>query len=285
MTAAVFDLDTLVNNPKANATIYFPSSSPVNIPANLDGSGGQRWHAPIKGLVESDFQTDIQSLYSSVDPGQTAHYAQTGYNAATGFVGGANRVINNVQQTLQRWTGHSSPSFTIPITIVKYKPEIDILDIVRTLVAAPAGTYDGITLVAPYGYGWNGLDSTVGQSLGDLGKTAVEIEQEIKNKISQYTGNGQTAAQGAGISTLYNNINNTVYGTWTISYSDWFVATGLIITHVQATVSKETIKGTNEPLYAKLAVTFTTAWLPDARTIESWFLPKTTDFGATNRDR
>ena len=257
----IYDLDRVLANPKACATVIFPATGTV------DFSGAQiAPHRPIRALVETDFSLDVQSQYSSVDPGNTSA-AQAGFNMVQGAIGGANRVIKNVQQTLQRWDGHSSPQFTVPIIIVKYKDSIDILDIIRTLTSACAGTYDNITLKAPYGYGFNGAIETVGSALYD-GLTAAQVALKLKSSTN--------------VSDLYSNISSNVVGTWTLRYSDWFIATDLILLHASATIAKETVRYSNEPLYARINLTFTTAYLPDQRTISAWFRPKITDVGSAS---
>lgn len=268
-----YDLEEIINNPKANATIFFPSNG------TPDGNGKMISHLPISGLVETDFSLDIVSSYSDVDTGLTGA-AQTAFNASQTIGSGANRIIKNVQQTLQRWNGHTAPSFTVPIIIVKYKKDIDILDIVRTLVSAPAGTYDSLTLKAPYGYGWDGKISTISANFADVLTATGEIATKFKDYFSKGGRYNPSINDIQAGSALYNNISQFVKGTWTLKYSDWFLASDLIITHVSATISKETVKGTNEPLYARINVTFTTAYLPDARTIADYFLPAFTDQGS-----
>ena len=271
-----FDIDTLFANPKALVTIYFPSTGGGTPTTNPDGSP---LPSVIYGLVENDFNTDVASLYSSVDPGVTAA-AQTGANMAQSLIGGANRVIKNIQQTLQRWDGHSSPTFTVPITVVKYKDNIDILQIVRTLVAAPAGTYESaITMKAPYGYGFNGLLGNVSpsQALATAATFAADTASGIAN--GTILTDPTSVYSNINFSSNYQNISSQIYGTFTLKYSDWFIASDLIITHVSATIAKEAVKGTNEPLYARLNVSFTTAYLPDARQIAAWFLDRQPDDG------
>ena len=285
-----YDIDILYNNPKALATIIFPSTG------TPDSSGTNVTPQPIYGLVENDFNFDIHSLYSSVDPGLTAA-AQTVANAEQALIGGSNRVIKNIQQTLQRWDGHTSPNFTVPITIVKYKESIDIIGQIRTLTSAVAGTYETpFTMKAPYGYGFNGLvdpssliqnainaSNPVAAAAQQLKAAAVSTYQSLDNLNNQYRDGTLNAELTKDLNNLlasnYQNISTQVYGTWTLKYSDWFIVPDLIITGVSSLVSKEAVKGTNEPLYARINVSFTTAYLPDARQIASWFLPAQSDTG------
>ena len=230
-----------------------------------DDLGNVIYTPPIYGIMENDFSMDIHGLYSSVDSGGTAAAQQMG-NLVKGATGGANVVVKSVLQLLQRFDGHSAPVFTVPIIIVKYKPSIDVLGIVSTLQSAPAGTYDGITIKAPYNYGFGSILDNVFSAGGDF--------------LSTVTGGWIGTATNT--SAVYQKLGSYLQGTWTLKISDWFIASGLILTSVSSTISKEVVKGTSSPLYARLNCTFTTAVLPDARTIRNWIIPEKIDSGNAN---
>jgi len=239
-------LEELLNTERATFTLIHPEKDTV-------ATGGRR---TTTGLVEQDIDFDMKSVFNDTDSSGNTHAFQQGMQGVEQAFGGAQGVRRSIQQTFSQWDGSQRPIFVIPMTLVKYKENYDILDIVKHLFAGVAPTYTfgvlGGVLHAPYGY-------TARSLFGELAHLGLSEADWVRGNAvnSPFT---------------YSSAIKNIRGTWAIRYSSWFYANFLVLHRVSASFSKETVKGTTSPLYAKVQLQFSPAALPDQDMVKSWFL-------------
>lgn len=230
----MLEIDELYKSQAATVTIVHPVGS----------SNNKTGRHVSTHLVESDFSLAISSMFSDSDDGSTG-MLQGAMSTAGNLAGAAHRVIKTVQQTVSQWNGTSKPSFDISTTLVNYRKDKSILDEIRKFYAGVSPTFEGPTIKAPYSYSTYFLN-------GMMDNVAHPIEN-FKNDE------------------LYKNFRAGITGTWALRYSVWFQASRLILTGVSCSFSKEVARGKNEPLYARLSLSFQPAILPSADEIQGWF--------------
>ncbi|QIG71452.1 hypothetical protein EVB32_340 [Rhizobium phage RHph_TM39] len=197
----------------------------------------------ITALVEADFGFDITSEFSDADSASLGEAASKFLNAATNPFGMTQRVVKSLQQTLSRWNGSSKPTFVIPITLITYNRNVNIFDDIKYLYGGVTPEYSFPLLQAPYGY---------------------------SSKIVDISMDGWTPDVDANVGE--DSFRNSLRGTWSIQYANWFRASRLVLMSVSTVFSKETVKGTNKPLYAKVTLQFQPAILPTKKEVQGWFL-------------
>lgn len=82
------------------------------------------------------------------------------------------------------------------------------------------------------------------------------------------------APNGYGATKFSFNVGETLTGTWTLQMGQWFRATGLVLLGCSAVFSKEIARSTQQPLMARVTLTFQPAILPTAETVRGWFINK-----------
>jgi hypothetical protein len=251
-------IEQLLNNPKACVLLSPPPYAIQTYPE----------YRTIKGLVQEDFGFGMTSDFQTNDSGDTPLAAEL--RAANKAVGAAQSVIKVIQQTLSNWNGSTRPTFTIPLTLVKYNQSIDIITTVKCLLDGVAPEYSGLRMIAPYHY-------AIPLGITQIGNQILATGQGV-------LGNSQGALNNTALATT--NVLNGVQNTWAIQYSVWFRAFFLVLKTVTVQFSKQTAKGTNDPLYARVNLEFTPCFLPDASTVNGWFINNTNigvaDFNQNN---
>ncbi|WBU87742.1 hypothetical protein [Escherichia phage EP_H11] len=104
----------------------------------------------------------------------------------------------------------------------------------------------------------------------------LDIVKEFLAGVTYTTKNGLMfgAPNGYSVTKATGNFNpdTAITGTWTLQIGQWFRATSLILVNVSTQYSKEIARSTGQPLWAKVQLSFTPAYLPDEDHVRSWFI-------------
>lgn len=147
---STFDIDGLRENEYVKVMIILPGTPQI----------------PVSGYITQDFAFNIGTEYSSsadssadtLNQGMAAVGAARDLAAAAGIGGGAGsqKVIRDMTQTVEKFSGFKKPTFTIPMVFIATKPTDDVRSQVRSLFASAFPNFTGdisrLVMEAPFGY-------------------------------------------------------------------------------------------------------------------------------------